>query len=101
MSRKMVVRVEDLVKWSRADLVGWSGGSMPPVVKTNGVHEPPQNSGDGGGSVMPSNNNELLEVKAEGKENATKHAMNFCKYMSRRKVFSVKPTSFVFYLFLK
>ncbi|PWA14587.1 hypothetical protein CCH79_00017603 [Gambusia affinis] len=65
VSRKMVVRVEDLVKWSRAHLVGWSGGSMPPVVKTNGVHEPPQNSGDGGGSVMPSNNNELLEVKAE------------------------------------
>uniref|UniRef100_A0A3P9PAR8 Zgc:77151 n=1 Tax=Poecilia reticulata TaxID=8081 RepID=A0A3P9PAR8_POERE len=64
VSRKMVVRVEDLVKWSRADLAGWSGGPMPPVVKTNGVHEPPQSGGDNNGGV-PSDNNELLEVKTE------------------------------------
>uniref|UniRef100_A0A087XW59 Zgc:77151 n=1 Tax=Poecilia formosa TaxID=48698 RepID=A0A087XW59_POEFO len=59
VSRKMVVRVEDLVKWSRADLPGWSGGPVPPVVKTNGVHEPPQSGADNDGSV-PSDNNELL-----------------------------------------
>uniref|UniRef100_A0A3B5LCU7 BAH domain-containing protein n=1 Tax=Xiphophorus couchianus TaxID=32473 RepID=A0A3B5LCU7_9TELE len=40
VSRKMVVRVEDLVKWSRADLAGWSGGPMPLVVKTNGRYDP-------------------------------------------------------------
>uniref|UniRef100_A0A3B5L4F5 Uncharacterized protein n=1 Tax=Xiphophorus couchianus TaxID=32473 RepID=A0A3B5L4F5_9TELE len=39
VSRKMVVRVEDLVKWSRADLAGWSGGPMPLVVKTNGLSQ--------------------------------------------------------------
>ncbi|XP_054902706.1 AT-rich interactive domain-containing protein 5B [Poeciliopsis prolifica] len=64
VSRKMVVRVEDLVKWSRANLAMWSGGPMPPVVKTNGVHELPQSGGDNVDG-MQSDNSELLDVKTE------------------------------------
>ncbi|KAM4726907.1 AT-rich interactive domain-containing protein 5B [Anableps anableps] len=63
VSRKMVVRVEDLVKWSRADPAGWSFSPVPPAVGTNGVHKPPQSSD--GSSDTPSDSNELLEVKAE------------------------------------
>lgn len=61
MSRKMVVRVEDLVKWSRRDAAGWSSRPLPPLVGTNGLHEPPQ-SGD------TPNDKETLKVKTEGKK---------------------------------
>uniref|UniRef100_A0A3Q2TG47 Zgc:77151 n=1 Tax=Fundulus heteroclitus TaxID=8078 RepID=A0A3Q2TG47_FUNHE len=55
VSRKMVVRVEDLVKWSHADPAGWSSSTECPPVGTNGVHKPPQSS-DG---------SELQKVKTE------------------------------------
>ncbi|XP_047234885.1 AT-rich interactive domain-containing protein 5B isoform X2 [Girardinichthys multiradiatus] len=44
VSRKMVVRVEDLVKWSRTEPAGWSSSLMPPPAEMNGVHKPPQSS---------------------------------------------------------
>ncbi|MED6255161.1 hypothetical protein ATANTOWER_005416 [Ataeniobius toweri] len=65
VSRKMVVRVEDLVKWSRAEPAGWSSSLMPPPAEMNGVHKPPQSS-DGSTSTDTLNaSGELLKVKTE------------------------------------
>ncbi|XP_041863989.1 AT-rich interactive domain-containing protein 5B isoform X2 [Melanotaenia boesemani] len=52
VSRKMVVRVEDLVQWSCVEPAGWSCSTKPPSGGTNGIHKPPQSS-------------ELLKDKAE------------------------------------
>ncbi|XP_069579156.1 AT-rich interactive domain-containing protein 5B isoform X2 [Brachyistius frenatus] len=45
VSRKMVVRVEDLARWWCAEPAGWSSWSPnPPLGGTNGLHKPPQSS---------------------------------------------------------
>ncbi|XP_023263426.1 AT-rich interactive domain-containing protein 5B-like [Seriola lalandi dorsalis] len=60
VSRKMVVRVEDLVRWSCARPAGWSSCSKlppaPPPCGTNGLHKPPQSS-DGNDNNNNNNNN--------------------------------------------
>ncbi|XP_015239097.1 PREDICTED: AT-rich interactive domain-containing protein 5B-like [Cyprinodon variegatus] len=63
VSRKMVVRVEDLVKWSRLEPAGWSSSPTPLPVGTNGVHIPPQSSEER--SDTPNAAVELLIVKTE------------------------------------
>ncbi|GLD46325.1 AT-rich interactive domain-containing protein 5B-like protein, partial [Lates japonicus] len=57
VSRKMVVRVEDLVKWSCVGPAGWSGGPKAPPCGTNGLHKPPLLSSDSNGSNSNNNNN--------------------------------------------
>ncbi|KAM7374044.1 hypothetical protein PAMP_006721 [Pampus punctatissimus] len=47
VSRKMVVRVEDLVRWSCAEPTGWSSSLKLPPCGTNGLHKPPQNGDNG------------------------------------------------------
>uniref|UniRef100_A0A1A8JXL1 Zgc:77151 n=1 Tax=Nothobranchius kuhntae TaxID=321403 RepID=A0A1A8JXL1_NOTKU len=42
VSRKMVVRVEDLVRWSCSEPVGWSSSPKPPLSDTNGLHKSPE-----------------------------------------------------------
>uniref|UniRef100_A0A8C2XHE8 AT-rich interactive domain-containing protein 5B n=1 Tax=Cyclopterus lumpus TaxID=8103 RepID=A0A8C2XHE8_CYCLU len=48
VSRKMVVRVEDLVEWACAESAGWSSSLKPPPCGTNGLHKPLQSSGGNG-----------------------------------------------------
>ncbi|XP_054611804.1 uncharacterized protein zgc:77151 isoform X2 [Dunckerocampus dactyliophorus] len=50
VSRKMVVRVEDLVQWSCAEPAGWSSRSKMSPCILNGLHKTPQSSDDGGGN---------------------------------------------------
>nr|XP_057943857.1 uncharacterized protein zgc:77151 isoform X2 [Doryrhamphus excisus] len=50
VSRKVVVRVEDLVQWSCAEPAGWSSRSKMSPCVLNGLHKPPQSSDDGGGN---------------------------------------------------
>ncbi|XP_071362137.1 AT-rich interactive domain-containing protein 5B [Trachinotus anak] len=52
VSRKMVVRVEDLVRWSCARPAGWSTSPKLPPCGTNGLHKPPQS-----GNTNDNNNN--------------------------------------------
>ncbi|XP_068455771.1 AT-rich interactive domain-containing protein 5B [Clinocottus analis] len=47
VSRKMVVRVEDLVQWACAESGGWSSSLKPPPCGTNGRHKPLQSSSGG------------------------------------------------------
>uniref|UniRef100_A0A8D3ALB9 Zgc:77151 n=1 Tax=Scophthalmus maximus TaxID=52904 RepID=A0A8D3ALB9_SCOMX len=42
VSRKMVLRVEDLVRWSCVEPAGWSHSPKLPTVPTNGLHKLPQ-----------------------------------------------------------
>nr|XP_020470821.1 AT-rich interactive domain-containing protein 5B-like [Monopterus albus]XP_020470822.1 AT-rich interactive domain-containing protein 5B-like [Monopterus albus] len=51
VSRKMVVRVEDLVRWSCAEPAGWSSILNPPPCRTNGSHKPPQSEDDNNSSI--------------------------------------------------
>lgn len=74
----MVVRVEDLVKWSCVGPAGWSGGPKAPPCGTNGLHKPPLLSSDSNGSNSNNNNNtttttpdkssESLKDKTESKK---------------------------------
>jgi len=62
----MVVRVEDLVRWSCAEPTGWSSSPKPPPGGTNGLLKPLQIS-DGGGGKTSDESGELLKDKTEGK----------------------------------
>ncbi|KAM4545194.1 uncharacterized protein PAE49_017882 isoform 2-T2 [Odontesthes bonariensis] len=62
VSRKMVVRVEDLAQWSCAEPTGWSSRPKPPPGGTNGLLKLLQIS-DGSGKTS----DELLKDKTEGK----------------------------------
>ncbi|XP_035034280.1 uncharacterized protein zgc:77151 [Hippoglossus stenolepis] len=65
VSRKMVLRVEDLVKWSCAEPAGWiSSSKPPPPCGTNGLHKPPQSS-DGNGNTLLVKSIEPLKGKPE------------------------------------
>ncbi|XP_070839145.1 AT-rich interactive domain-containing protein 5B [Chaetodon trifascialis] len=64
VSRKMVVRVEDLVRWSCAQPPGWSSSLKPSSFGTNGIHKPLQSS-DGNGSNTANKSSEPLKDKAE------------------------------------
>uniref|UniRef100_A0A3Q2ZD78 Zgc:77151 n=1 Tax=Kryptolebias marmoratus TaxID=37003 RepID=A0A3Q2ZD78_KRYMA len=64
VSRKMVVRVEDLVQWSCSEPSGWSRDPKTPPGGSNGLHQPPPSSN--GPEDPPEESEELLEVKAEG-----------------------------------
>ncbi|XP_044077114.1 AT-rich interactive domain-containing protein 5B [Siniperca chuatsi] len=64
VSRKMVVRVEDLVRWSCAEPAGWSSSLKPPPCGTNGLHRPLQSS-DGNSSNTPNKSSEPLRDKTE------------------------------------
>ncbi|TDH05249.1 hypothetical protein EPR50_G00141610 [Perca flavescens] len=44
VSRKMVLRVEDLVRWACAEPAAWNSGLKPLPGNTNGLHKPPQSS---------------------------------------------------------
>lgn len=63
VSRKMVLRVEDLVRWSCARPPGWSRSPKPAACGSNGLHKPPQ-SGDGGTGAKSS---EPLKDKSQSK----------------------------------
>ncbi|XP_038563564.1 AT-rich interactive domain-containing protein 5B [Micropterus salmoides] len=60
VSRKMVVRVEDLVRWSCAGPAGWSNSLKPPHCGTNGLHKPLQSS-EGNGNNTPKTENDPME----------------------------------------
>ncbi len=60
----MVVRVEDLVRWSCRQPAGWSLMSMH--CGTNGLHKPAQ-SGNGSGSTTVNRKRELLEDEPKSK----------------------------------
>ncbi|KAK5887892.1 hypothetical protein CesoFtcFv8_016451 [Champsocephalus esox] len=63
VSRKMVVRVEDLVQWGCAEPSGWSSYlKTPAACGINGLHKPPQSSG---GNVCEETTSEPLVVKIE------------------------------------
>ncbi|XP_070699785.1 AT-rich interactive domain-containing protein 5B [Pempheris klunzingeri] len=64
VSRKMVVRVEDLAQWSCVQPVGWSSSLKQMPCGTNGLHKPPQSS-DTNGSNAPNKNSEPLKDKTE------------------------------------
>uniref|UniRef100_A0A1A7WMK9 Zgc:77151 n=2 Tax=Iconisemion striatum TaxID=60296 RepID=A0A1A7WMK9_9TELE len=63
VSRKMVVRVEDLVRWSCSEPAGWSSSPKPPPGETNGLHKPPEISD--GTENSPDISSQLLTVKTE------------------------------------
>ncbi|XP_026184559.1 AT-rich interactive domain-containing protein 5B [Mastacembelus armatus] len=64
VSRKMVVRVEDLVRWSCAEPAGWSSSPKPsPSCGTNGLHKAAQ--GGDGGSNTPEQSSEPLRHKTQ------------------------------------
>ncbi|TKS83298.1 AT-rich interactive domain-containing protein 5B [Collichthys lucidus] len=63
VSRKMVVRVEDLMQWSCAQPAGWSS-LKPAPCGTNGIHKPLQSS-DSNGSNAANKSSELLKDKTE------------------------------------
>jgi len=61
VSRKMVVRVEDLVEWACAESAGWRSSLKPPPCGTNGLHKPLQSSvgnGSGGNNNSSDGNND-------------------------------------------
>lgn len=62
VSRKMVVRVEDLVRWSCAQPGDWCSGQKGASCGTNGLHRPLQSSEENCKSSEP------LKVKTEGKK---------------------------------
>lgn len=66
VSRKMVVRVEDLVRWSCAQPAGWSSSLKALACGTNGLHKPPQ-SGDGSNGTTDKSS-EPLKDKTESKK---------------------------------
>ncbi|KAI3373904.1 hypothetical protein L3Q82_022471 [Scortum barcoo] len=80
VSRKMVVRVEDLVRWSCAEPAGWSISLKPqtPPCGTNGLHKPPQGS-DGNGSNSPSKSCEPLKDKT-GNNQVERHSIKVLSY---------------------
>nr|XP_054590383.1 AT-rich interactive domain-containing protein 5B isoform X1 [Nothobranchius furzeri] len=63
VSRKMVVRVEDLVRWSCSEPVGWSSSPKPPLSDTNGLHKSLEISDCTENSTDTSS--QLLTVKTE------------------------------------
>ncbi|XP_060942108.1 uncharacterized protein zgc:77151 [Limanda limanda] len=65
VSRKMVLRVEDLVKWACAEPPGPSSSSKPtPPCGTNGLHKPPPSS-EGHVDTSPDESIEPLRAKPE------------------------------------
>lgn len=62
VSRKMVVRVEDLVRWSCPQPADWSRGQKGALCGTNGLHRPLQSSEENCKSSEP------LKVKIESKK---------------------------------
>lgn len=66
VSRKMVVRVEDLVQWSCAQPAGWSS-LKPASCGTNGIHKPLQSS-DSNSSNTANKSSEPLKDKTESKK---------------------------------
>lgn len=66
VSRKMVVRVEDLVQWSCAQPAGWSSSLKALVCGTNGLHKPPQSGDSSNGTTDKSS--EPLKDKTESKK---------------------------------
>ncbi|KAJ4929594.1 hypothetical protein JOQ06_018617 [Pogonophryne albipinna] len=63
VSRKMVVRVEDLVQWGCAEPSGWSSYlKTPAACGINGLHKPPQSSDE---NVCEETTSEPLVVKIE------------------------------------
>ncbi|KAM6911903.1 uncharacterized protein PEZ65_016077 [Lycodopsis pacificus] len=56
VSRKMVVRVEDLVQWACAESAGWTSSVKSPPCGTNGLHKPLQSS-DGNNNNNNNNSN--------------------------------------------
>ncbi|XP_054481890.1 AT-rich interactive domain-containing protein 5B [Anoplopoma fimbria] len=64
VSRKMVVRVEDLVQWACAESAGWISSLKPAPCGTNGLHKPLQSS-DGNISSDNNKSSEQLQVKTE------------------------------------
>lgn len=63
VSRKMVVKVEDLVRWSCSEEAGWSIDRKPASNGTNGVHKPLQND-----QAVKDESSEPLNIKTESKQ---------------------------------
>ncbi|KAF3705521.1 AT-rich interactive domain-containing protein 5B [Channa argus] len=68
VSRKMVVRVDDLVKWSCAGPAGWRSSQKPPPCGTNGLHKPPQGADVNSSSNTLDKSSEPTRHKTESKK---------------------------------
>ncbi|XP_008276342.1 AT-rich interactive domain-containing protein 5B [Stegastes partitus] len=80
VSRKMVVRVEDLVRWSCAEPAGWSSSSKtPPIGGPNGIHKPPQSSGSSNNNT-PDKSSEPLKDKTENGSSAERQGIKVLSY---------------------
>ncbi|XP_031606149.2 AT-rich interactive domain-containing protein 5B [Oreochromis aureus] len=77
VSRKMVVRVEDLVRWSCAQPAGWSSSLKAVACGTNGLHKPPQIGDCSNGTTDKSS--EPLKDKTENGP-AEHHAVKVISY---------------------
>ncbi|KAK2828042.1 hypothetical protein Q5P01_019076 [Channa striata] len=65
VSRKMVVRVEDLVKWSCVEPAGWRSSMKLLPCGINGVHRPPQGADVNSSINTPDKSSEPLRPKTE------------------------------------
>ncbi|XP_061754772.1 AT-rich interactive domain-containing protein 5B [Nerophis ophidion] len=83
VSRKMVIRVEDLVRWSCAEPAGWSSRSKIDPCILNGLHKPPQNNDDGGG-----NNKTSTDCKTENgvKDSQSVKVLSYPQYCRFRSL---------------
>ncbi|XP_040908438.1 AT-rich interactive domain-containing protein 5B [Toxotes jaculatrix] len=64
VSRKMVVRVEDLVRWSCVQPSGWSSSKLQPC-GANGLHKPPLGNDGNNSNNTPDKSSEPLRDKSE------------------------------------
>ncbi|XP_026226853.1 ARID_ARID5 domain-containing protein [Anabas testudineus] len=74
VSRKMVLRVEDLVRWSCAEPTGWSSSQKPPPCGTNGLHKLPQ-SGDCNSSSSSSSSSNTPAESIEPLKDKTENGL--------------------------
>lgn len=96
VSRKMVIRVEDLVRWSCGEPAGWSSSTKtPPINGSNGsngsfsLHKPPQSSDDNNNTADKSS--EPLRDKTENGSTEERQAVKvlsypqYCRYRSLQR----------------
>lgn len=104
VSRKMVIRVEDLVRWSCGEPAGWSSSSTkPPSISgsnasnasngSNGLHKPPQSSdgNNNNNNNTPDKSSEPLRDKTENGSSVERQAVKvlsypqYCRYRSLQR----------------
>ncbi|XP_042354708.1 AT-rich interactive domain-containing protein 5B [Plectropomus leopardus] len=93
VSRKMVVRVEDLARWACAEPAGWSSSLKLLPSGTNGLHKPLQSSDSNSISNSDSNSDKSSEpVKVKTENNFSDHQSikvlsypQYCRFRSLQR----------------